>query len=466
MADFDLDLVVIGAGSGGVRAARLAAQHGARVAVLERGPTGGTCVNVGCIPKKLYGYAAHYGEGFAEAAGYGWRAGAAQLDWERLKTHRAAEIARLNGIYEQLLAQVDARLLRGTARLNGEQEVAFQPADGGAPQRLRARHVLVATGSTAARPALPGVELAVVSDAMFDLPVLPRRLVVVGGGYIACEMASIYHGLGVEVTLLVRGNALLRGFDADLGRFLAEQMQGKGVALRFGRHPVELSRAADGDLRVHLDDGDVLEAGQVLLATGRRPHTADLGLESAGLAPGRDGAIETDDRGATALPWLHAVGDVTGGPQLTPVALAQATVLVDRLFGSGHRRFDAGLVPTAIFTHPPVATVGLSETEACERHGELRVYRADFRPLRHTLSDSGERCLVKLVVDDASDRVLGLHMVGSEAGEVVQGFAVALQAGATKAQFDATLGIHPTVAEEFVTLRTGTRVGPDGRRHA
>ncbi len=449
--DKDIDLLVIGAGSGGVRAARLAAQAGARVVVVEAGPTGGTCVNVGCIPKKLYSYAAHYADAFEEARGYGWSEADLQFDWPTLKSRRAAEIARLNGIYERILAESGAHLLHGRAKLTAPHEVRIDAADGSST--LRAAHVLVATGSHAVKLAVPGAEHAVVSDAMFDLPTFPRRLAVVGAGYIACEMASIFHGLGAEVTQVVRGNTLLRGFDADIGGFLADEMVKKGVRFAFGRHPTAVSEG-DGGLRLHLDDDAVLAADVVLMATGRVPNTTGLGLAELGVGLHDNGALAVDERGASSLPWLHAVGDVTGGPQLTPVALAQAAVVVDRLFGRGERRFDASLLPTAVFTHPNVGTIGLAEAQARARLGELRIYRADFKPLKHTLSGSGERCLVKLVVEAATDRVVGLHMVGPDAGEVVQGFAVAMGMGATKAQFDATLGIHPTLAEEFVTLRT------------
>lgn len=453
MADQDVDLMVVGAGSGGVRAARLAAAHGARVVVAEAGPTGGTCVNVGCIPKKLYSYGATYGEGLAEAAGYGWQIGEHGLDWATLKRRRAAEILRLNGIYDSLLAGSGVRLVHGRARLAGPNEVHIQPVGGGEGERVHARHVLIATGGHPTRPALPGIEHAVVSDDMFDLPVFPKRLVVVGGGYIACEMASIFHGLGAEVVQLVRGSALLRGFDADIGRFLGTEMEKKGVQLRFGRLPVAIERLPQG-LQVRLDDGSVLPADTVLLAVGRAANTTGLGLAEAGVGLTPGGGVQVDAAGRTNLPSVHAVGDVTDGPQLTPVALAQAAVVVDRLFGRGERRFDASLIPTAVFTHPNVGTIGLTEAAARERHGALRIFRSDFKPLRHTLSGSSERCLLKLVVDVASDRVLGLHMVGADAGEIVQGFAVAMGMGATKADFDATLGIHPTMAEEFVTMRT------------
>lgn len=458
MADNDVDLVVIGAGSGGVRAARLAAQRGARVVVAEAGRTGGTCVNVGCIPKKLYSYAATYGEGFSEATGYGWSAGVPVFDWAELKRRRAAEITRLNGIYESLLDGSGVRLVRGHARLEGPTTVTIARADGSGDETVQARHILVATGGHPLRPVLPGAEHAVVSDDMFDLPTFPKRLVVIGAGYIACEMASIFHGLGAEVTQLVRGPGLLRDFDADIARFLAAEMAKKGVDLRFGCQPRAIERTAQG-LQLRLDDGSVLLADAVLAATGRGPNTTGLGLAQAGVRQHANGAIQVDELGRSNLPSVHAVGDVTDGPQLTPVALAQAAVVVDRLFGRGERRFDPSLVPTAVFTHPNVGTIGLSEAAARERHGALRIFLSDFKPLRHTLSGSSERCLMKLVVEASSDKVLGLHMVGADAGEIVQGFAVALGMGATKAQFDATLGIHPTMAEEFVTMRTPVREG-------
>ena len=331
-------------------------------------------------------------------------------------------------------------------------------ADGGPGWRVRARHILVATGGHATRPDIPGAELAVLSDDMFDLPVFPRRLVVIGGGYIASEMASIFHGLGAEVHQVVRHSALLRGFDQDTAAFLAQEMQKKGVQLNFGRQPVAIERQGE-QLQVRLDDGTVLLADTVLLATGRGPNTRGLGLAEAGVALSPKGAVQVDAVGQASLASVHAVGDVTDGPQLTPVALAQAAVVVDRLFGTGERRFDASLIPTAVFTHPNVGTVGLAEAAARERGGPLRIFRSDFRPLKHTLSGSSERCMVKLVVDATTDRVLGLHMVGADAGEIVQGFAVAMGMGATKAQFDATLGIHPTMAEELVTLRNPVSEG-------
>jgi glutathione reductase (NADPH) len=446
MSEAPFDLFVIGAGSGGVRAARMAAQRGARVAVAESGAFGGTCVNLGCIPKKLYSYAAHFADAFEQSRGFGWSPGEARFDWAALKANRAREIARLNGVYEGVLRGAGVTILRGRARLVSGSAVEV----GGTV--FAAKRILVATGGHAVLPELPGGGLAVSSDAMFDLPVFPRRLVVVGGGYIACEFASIFRGLGAEVTQLVRAGQILRGFDDDVRGFLARQMAQHGVVLRTGTRPVAIERA-DGALRVALDDGSVLAADTVLMATGRRPNSAGLGLDALGLALDERGAIKVDDRFETSVSGIHAIGDVIDRVQLTPVALAEAMVLVDRLFGEGRRRIDYALVPTAVFTHPNVATVGLSETQARERFARVKVFRSEFKPLKHTLSGSAERVLMKLLVDADSDRVLGLHMVGDDAGEIVQGFATAMVAGATKAQFDATLGIHPTAAEEFVTMR-------------
>jgi len=441
------DLFIIGAGSGGVRAARLAAQRGRRVAVAESAALGGTCVNLGCIPKKLYSYAAHYAESFEEAQGFGWSAERPTLDWERLKHNRAVEIARLNDVYEKLLGNAGVTLIEGRARLAGADAVEV---DG---QLYRTERILVATGGWPAPPDVPGGELAISSNEVFDLPQFPHRLVVVGGGYIACEFASIFRGLGAEVTQLYRGLQVLRGFDDDVRAFLAEEMRKKGVDLRTHAQVERIERAA-GALRVVLRDGSTIAADSVLYATGRKPNTAGLGLAEAGVTLAANGAVVVDESYRSSVANLYAIGDVIDRVQLTPVALAEAMALVEHLYGDSGRAVDYGLVPTAVFTNPSIGTIGCSEAHARERYGAVRVYRSDFRPLRHTLSGSSERTLMKLVVDDATDRVVGLHMVGAEAGEIVQGFAVAMKAGATKAVFDATIGIHPTAAEEFVTMRT------------
>jgi glutathione reductase (NADPH) len=450
MESFDCDLFVIGGGSGGVRAARMAAQRGARVVLAEAAALGGTCVNVGCIPKKLYSYAAHFARDFEDAAGFGWDLERPRFDWSRLKKNRAAEIGRLNGVYEQLLRTAAVEIVGGWATLLDANTV--QVAAGAGERRWRARHILVATGGTPTVPPLPGREHVLTSDSMFDLEPFPRRLVVVGGGYIACEFASIFRGLGAQVTQLYRGEQVLRGFDDDVRSFLAQELGKQDIDLRLHSNVAAVARRADA-LAVTLEDGEVLEADCVLYATGRVPNIAGLGLELAGVDLTPHGGVKVDENFRSSVPSIFAVGDVSSRLQLTPVALAEAMVVVDALFGSGTRRMEYDCVPTAVFTHPNIGTVGLTEAQARARHGTVRIFRSEFRALKHTLGGSSERTLMKLVVDAASDRVVGLHMVGPDAGEIVQGFAVAMKAGATKAVFDATIGIHPTAAEEFVTMR-------------
>jgi glutathione reductase (NADPH) len=450
MSGFDCDLFVVGGGSGGVRAARMAGQRGARVVLAEAAALGGTCVNVGCIPKKLYSYAAHFAEDFRDAAGFGWDVGSPRFDWQRLRTNRAREITRLNGVYANLLHGAKVELVRGWATLCDAHTVQVQTTHG--EKRWRARHILVATGGTPSVPDLPGREHVLTSDHMFDLEPFPKRLAVVGGGYIDCEFASIFHGLGSQVVQLYRGEQVLRGFDQDIRHFLAQETRRHGVDLRLRTDISAIRKQADG-LHLALADGGSLVVDSVLYATGRVPNVAGLGLEAAGVRQGKDGAIVVDDRFRTSVPSIHAVGDVTARLQLTPVALAEAMVVVDQLFGDGQRTMSHELGPTAVFTHPNIGTVGLSEAQAREKHGEVRIFRSEFKALKHTLSGHGERTLMKLVVEAATDRVVGLHMVGPDAGEIVQGFAVAMKAGATKAIFDSTIGIHPTAAEEFVTMR-------------
>jgi glutathione reductase (NADPH) len=445
MSGFDYDLFVIGAGSGGVRAARWAARYGARVAIAEERYLGGTCVNAGCIPKKLFSYAAHFHEDFADAEGYGWRPAARAFDWATLVANKDREIARLNGVYERLLKESGVAVYRARARVHGARTVEVQG------KRLTAAHILVATGGWPVLPDIPGAELAFSSNEAFHLSQLPRRVVVVGGGYVAVEFASIFNGLGADTTLVYRGARLLKSFDADLGAFLGEQMAAKGVRVLYERNITAIAR--EGALKATLTDGTVLECDGVMLATGRAPNTRGLGLEAAGVELRPNGAVVVDADYRTSVPSIYAIGDATDRVLLTPVALAEGMAVADRLFNRGARRVAYENVPTAIFSHPSVGTVGLSEQDARARGLEIAVYRTTFTPLKHTLTGRGEKVLMKLVVDKASDRVLGVHMVGAEAGEVIQGFAVALQCGATKREFDATIGIHPTTAEEFVTMR-------------
>lgn len=454
MPEFDFDLFVIGGGSGGVRAARMAAARGARVALAEVAALGGTCVNVGCIPKKLYSYAAGYAEAFEEAAGYGWQVGKPQLDWQHLKARRAQEIRRLNDVYRTLLEGPGVTLLRDWATLADAHTVDV----GSRP--FRAQHIIVATGGKPFVPAFEGREHGLVSDAMFDLEPFPRRLVVVGGGYIACEFASIFNGLGAQVTQLQRKPHILSGFDEDLRRFLAAEMQKAGVDIRFGSEVAAIRRMPEG-LDVTLENGTALQADAVLFATGRRANTAGLGLEQAGVALDDHGAIVVDADYRSSAPSIFALGDVSTALPLTPVALAEAMVVVDTLFPDPaqprRRAVDYEYTPTAVFTHPNVGTCGYTEADARLKFGEVTVFTSEFKPLRHTLSGRSERTFMKLVVETKTDRVVGLHMVGAEAGEIVQGFAVAMRAGATKAVFDSTIGIHPTAAEEFVTMREPRR---------
>ena len=447
MQNVMFDLLVVGGGSGGVRAARMAAQTGARVALVESGALGGTCVNVGCIPKKLYSYAAHYAEAFEEAHGFGWvMAEKPRFDWDILKANRAKEISRLNGIYLNLLNNAGVQIITGWAKVLDGHTVDVNGV------QYTAKNLLIATGGKPMVPQIEGREHVITSDEMFDLHPFPKRLLVVGGGYIACEFASIFNGLGANVVQLYRGDQVLRGFDDDVRQFLATEMMKAGVDLRLNTDVAKLARTDEGIL-VTLTDGQTLVADAVLYATGRIPNVQNLGLEESGVTQSKDGAIVINDLYQTSNPTIYALGDVTARIQLTPVALGEAMALVDHLFGQKLRKMEYDCIPTAVFTHPNIGTVGLGEADARKKFDKIRVYRSDFKALKHTLSGSVERTLMKLIVDDATDRVVGLHMVGADAGEVVQGFAVAMKAGATKAVFDSTIGIHPTAAEEFVTMR-------------
>jgi glutathione reductase (NADPH) len=450
MTVFDFDLLVIGGGSGGVRAARMAAQRGAKVALIEAQAMGGTCVNVGCIPKKLYSYAAHFAEAFEASHGFGWVGPAPVLDWSALKANRAREITRLNGIYLQLLKGAGVQVIEGWATLVDAHTVAV------GAQRYSAKNILIATGGKPSVPDIAGREHVISSNEIFDIDPFPKRLLVVGGGYIACEFASIFKGLGANVTQLYRGAQVLRGFDDEVRAFIAAEMRKAGVDLRLNADVAAITKTADG-LHITLQDGSSLEADAVLYATGRVPLVQGLGLEALGIAQKPEGAILINDNYQTSLPHIYAVGDVTARVQLTPVALGEAMVVVDHLLGAAAgkapRSMSYDFIPTAVFTHPNIGTVGFTEAEARERFGAVRVFKSEFKALMHTLSGSSERTFMKLLVDEASDRVVGLHMVGAEAGEIVQGFAVAMKAGATKAVFDSTIGIHPTAAEEFVTMR-------------
>ncbi len=443
------DLIVIGGGSGGVRAARMAAGYGARVAIVERQFWGGTCVNIGCVPKKLFVYGAEFGDAFLDAQGYGWELSAPPtLNWTTLRHNKDQEIARLSGIYERLLAEAGVELLWGDATELWEAEVRV------GQQHHRAQDILVATGGVPYRPPTPGIEHALVSDDVFSLPELPQSIAVVGGGYIAMEFVGIFAGLGVDTHLIYRRDLPLRGFDEDLRRCLAEDLQKSGVHCHFETDIREISLADAGQRVLHLTGDTTLPVDAVMFATGRQPATLGLGLEHAGVAVNANGAIEVDAYHRTNVAGIYAIGDVTGGHQLTPVALAQGMAVARTIGLKQPTRTDLQQIPTAVFSRPPLATVGLTEAEARTQYPDVRVFRSQFTPLKMTLSRRSEQALVKLVVDGTTDRVLGAHMVGEHGAEIIQGLAVAVNAGLTKAQFDATLGIHPTAAEEFVTLRT------------
>ena len=451
MQTFDFDLFVIGGGSGGVRAARMAGQRGARVGLAEVADMGGTCVNVGCIPKKLYSYAAHFTESFEESHGFGWEGAAPTFNWDVLKTNRAKEISRLNGIYVNLLDGAGVKIIKGWARLLDAHTVEV------GDKQFTAKNILISTGGTALVPAVEGHDHVVTSDSMFDLNPFPKRLLVVGGGYIACEFASIFNGLGSHVTQVHRGDKVLTGFDEDVRSFIATEMTKTGVNFKFKTEVESITKTAHG-LHVKIKgEGESLTVDTVLYATGRIANASGLGLGAVGVEVNAAGAIKVNAQYQTSVPHIYALGDVTARVQLTPVALGEAMVVVDQLFGPAAgklpRSMSYDFIPTAVFTHPNIGTVGYSESQARDKFDNVTVYRSDFKALKHTLSGSTERTLMKLIVDDATDRVVGLHMVGPDAGEVVQGFAVAMKAGATKAVFDSTIGIHPTMAEEFVTMR-------------
>ena len=447
---YDFDLFVIGAGSGGVRAARFAAGYGARVAVAESRYLGGTCVNVGCVPKKLLVNGAHFAEDFEQAQGFGWSlSGEAKFDWPTLIANKNREIERLNGIYRNLLEGSGVTLFEGHARLLDAHSVEL----GG--QRYSARHILIATGGWPHIPQIPGHEHAIGSNEAFFLKQLPKRVLVVGGGYIAVEFASIFHGLGAQTSLLYRRELFLRGFDGAVREHLRQELSKRGLDLQFNSDIERIDKQPDGSLLATLRDGRVLETDCVFYATGRRPMLDNLGLENTAVELDERGYIKVDEHYQTSAPSILALGDVIGRVQLTPVALAEGMAVARRLFKpEEYRKVDYRTIPTAVFSLPNIGTVGLSEEQAREEGYRVDVYESRFRPMKLTLTECQERTLMKLVVDADSDRVLGCHMVGPEAGEIVQGLAVALKAGATKQIFDETIGVHPTAAEEFVTMRT------------
>tara|TARA_R110000868_G_scaffold124456_1_gene329064 strand:+ start:5121 stop:6521 length:1401 start_codon:yes stop_codon:yes gene_type:complete len=452
MSDYDFDLFVIGAGSGGVRASRMAAGFGARVAVAEDRYLGGTCVNVGCVPKKLFAYAAHFAEDIADAAGFGWDIAAPEFTWSRLLENKNQEITRLNGIYHNLLTSAGVTLINGRARLQDAHHVVVGDTT------YSAERIVIATGGWPFIPEFPGREHVISSNEAFFIEALPKRTLVVGGGYIAIEFACIFEGLGCESRLLYRGDLFLRGFDQGVREHMSQTLSAKGLELTFNADVERVEKQSDGSLLVTLNNGDCIETDLVLYATGRRPHLDGLGLENTKVMLDKKGFVKVDEHYQTTEPSIFAIGDVTDTMQLTPVALAEGMALARRLYKPDeYVPVDYNDIPTAVFCIPNIATLGLTEEGARAKGHKLRVYESRFRAMRNTLAGRSEQSFMKLVVDKADDRILGIHMIGPEAGEILQGLAVAVKAGATKAVFDATMGIHPTAAEEFVTMRTPTR---------
>ena len=446
MNEFDYDLFVIGAGSGGVRAARMAGGFGARVAIAEDRYLGGTCVNVGCIPKKLFVYASHFAEDFNDAAGYGWQVAEPVFKWDELLRNKNIEISRLNSIYKNLLESNGVSLFNGRAEIAGPNTVQVNG------ERITAQRILVATGGWPHIPDIPGKQYIISSNEAFFLESLPASVVIVGGGYIAVEFAGIFHGLGVDTTLVYRGDLFLRGFDQEMREFLAGQMRQKGTKLLFNTRINSIDKQGNRYLVNSPDTAD-LTTDLIMYATGRRPNTNGLGLDAAGVKLNDKGAIVVDAEYRSSTPSIYAIGDVTDRMNLTPVATAEGTALVHNLYNNQSRRVDYRDIPTCIFSQPNLGTVGLTEEQARQEYANVEIYKSRFTNLKHTLTGNGEKTLMKIIVDKDTDKVLGVHMVGADAGEIIQGIGIALKAGATKAVFDTTIGIHPTAAEEFVTMR-------------
>jgi glutathione reductase (NADPH) len=445
--EYDFDLVTLGAGSGGVAASRRAGSYGAKVAICESVRVGGTCVLRGCVPKKLLVYGSHFREELADAAGFGWTIGESTLDWGKLIAAKDRELDRLNAIYIRMLRDSGVKLLDGRGTIVDAHTVDV------AGKRVTAKHILVATGGWPTLPQIPGIEHAITSNEALDLPKIPRRVVIVGGGYIAVEFAGIFHNAGAHVEVVLRGDSILRGFDEDLRSHLRAQMTKQGISIRCETLVRSLEKEANGAISVRLAGDELLEADVVLYATGRAPNTKDLGLEAASVKLKPNGAIAVDEWSCTSVPSIFAIGDVTDRINLTPVAIHEGRAFAETTFNNRPMNVDHHGVPSAVFSQPPVATVGLSEEQARLTHAQVDIYRSSFRPMKATLSGRDTATMMKLVVDRVTGRVLGAHMVGSDAPEIIQGLAIAIKCGATKAQFDSTIGLHPTAAEEFVTMR-------------
>ena len=450
-SQYDFDLFVIGAGSGGVRASRMAASFGARVAVAEDRYMGGTCVNVGCVPKKLYVYASQFSKAFKDAQGFGWGETRPDFHWPTLRDNKIEEISRLNGVYDNLLDGAGVTVINGRARFVDAHTVAVDD------QHYSAERIIIATGSWPFIPAIAGREYAITSNEVFDLAEFPRRMLVVGGGYIAVEFAGIFNGLGARTTQLYRGPLFLRGFDQDIREFAAKEIAASGVDLRFNTNISAIEKNPDGSLTAVLEDGGTIDADTILYATGRKPHLQDLNFDAVNVALNDNGTIKVDEYFQTSEASIFALGDVTGGMELTPVALAEGMAFANTWYNDQPVKVDYETIPTAVFCQPNIGTCGLSEEQAKNRYDDITVFESSFRAMKHTLGGRNERTYMKLIVDTATDRVVGIHMVGEDAGEIIQGMAIAMKAGATKAVFDSTIGIHPTSAEEFVTMRTARK---------
>ncbi len=446
MPQYDYDLFVIGAGSGGVRAARTAATLGAKVAIAEYKYLGGTCVNVGCVPKKLFVYASHFHEDFQAAKGFGWDAQQAQFNWSLLMAQKNQEIERLQSIYGGLLDNSGVTLIEGQASLVDAHTLKVDN------QQFSSQRILIATGGKPFIPDVSGKRYIKTSNDIFALEQLPERILIVGGGYIAVEFAGIMNGFGVKTTLCYRGEKLLRGFDDEVREFVADEMRKKGIAIRYNTH-IKAIEPYNNSFIAHIDNEKILESDLILYATGRTPNIEGLGLEAIGVSLKDNGAINVNKHYQTNIPSIYALGDVTDHINLTPVATAEAMALVNELYGDRLTPVDYDHIPTAVFSQPNIATVGLTETEPRKRYSDIDSYKSVFTPMKHTLSGLNEKTLMKMLVRLNNDQVVGIHMVGAEVGEIIQGMAVALRAGATKSVFDSTIGIHPTAAEEFVTMR-------------
>lgn len=445
---YDYDLFVIGAGSGGVRASRMSASYGAKVAVAEDRYMGGTCVNVGCVPKKLYVYASQFANAFKDSNGFGWSKTNPTFDWPTLRDNKIEEISRLNGIYENMLGGAGVEVFDGRARFVDKHTVSVNG------NTYTTEKIIISTGTWPHIPDIPGKEFALTSNEIFDMETFPKRLLVVGGGYIAVEFAGIFNGLGSDVTQLYRGPLFLRGFDQDIRQVASKEIAASGVNLQFNANVASIEKMKNGSLRATLEDGSTFNADAILYATGRKPHIQDLGFDNINVDLNDDGTIKVDQYFQTSESNIYAIGDITGGMELTPVALADGMAFAKTQYNNQPTVVDYNAVPTAVFCQPNIGTCGYTEQQAKDKFADITVFESSFRAMKHTIGGRQEKTYMKLIVETSSDRVVGIHMLGEDAGEIIQGMAIAMKAGATKKIFDSTIGIHPTSAEEFVTMRS------------